>query len=64
MCMSATCDKCQKTTWRGCGNHVPGVFESVPKDQWCECEPKVTKEGHEYPPMKNFKMSSLWPFGS
>jgi hypothetical protein len=24
-CFAVTCDKCGKTTWRGCGNHVDSV---------------------------------------
>ncbi|SPO43554.1 uncharacterized protein PSANT_01239 [Moesziomyces antarcticus] len=36
-CMPATCDKCGKTTWRGCGAHIESVKATVPKDQWCEC---------------------------
>jgi hypothetical protein len=39
-----------KTTWRGCGSHVPSVFANIPEDQWCTCEPKVEKEGKQYPP--------------
>lgn len=36
-----------KTTWWGCGKHVAGVMESVPKEQWCTCAP----QGNQYPPM-------------
>ncbi|KAM0798109.1 hypothetical protein BDR22DRAFT_860500 [Usnea florida] len=56
MCKSASCDKCQKSTWWGCGLHVPSVMDKLPKEEWCTCEPKVEKEGGEgkvgYPPMK------------
>jgi hypothetical protein len=39
-----------KTSWFGCGNHIPGVLDSVPADQLCTCEPKVEVEGKKYPP--------------
>ncbi|KAF2495268.1 hypothetical protein BU16DRAFT_434206, partial [Lophium mytilinum] len=51
MCKKATCSICQKSTWWGCGNHVPSVMDSVADSERCTCEPKVTKEGKEYPPM-------------
>ncbi|RYN25650.1 hypothetical protein AA0113_g5106 [Alternaria arborescens] len=47
MCKKASCDSCNKTTWWGCGKHVAGVMESVPKEQWCTCAP----QGNQYPPM-------------
>lgn len=31
--------------------HVPTVMDKLPKEDWCTCEPKVEKEGREYPPM-------------
>lgn len=40
-----------KRTWFGCGAHVPSVMDSVPKNEWCDCEPKTEKNGTEYPPM-------------
>lgn len=40
----------EKTTWWGCGLHVPMVFETIPETEWCVCAPKVEKEGKEYPP--------------
>ncbi|OCL11551.1 hypothetical protein AOQ84DRAFT_286989 [Glonium stellatum] len=51
MCKKATCDICQKTTWWGCGSHVPMVMTKIPEDEWCTCTPKVEKEGKQYPPM-------------
>ncbi|KAJ1032575.1 hypothetical protein NDA16_000598 [Ustilago loliicola] len=32
-CMAATCEKCGKTTWKGCGRHIDAVFANVPKEQ-------------------------------
>ncbi|KAF1810817.1 hypothetical protein P152DRAFT_400577 [Eremomyces bilateralis CBS 781.70] len=49
MCRQATCDKCNKATWYGCGSHVSTVFSSIPKSDRCSCEPKVVKDGNEYP---------------
>ncbi|KAF2739483.1 hypothetical protein EJ04DRAFT_426679 [Polyplosphaeria fusca] len=50
MCYQAKCSTCNKTTWWGCGKHIPGVMNDIPEDQWCTCEPKVEREGHQYPP--------------
>ncbi|OAL52116.1 hypothetical protein IQ07DRAFT_586449 [Pyrenochaeta sp. DS3sAY3a] len=51
MCKKAACDSCHKTTWWGCGKHIPGVMSNVPSEQWCQCGPRVEREGQEYPPM-------------
>jgi hypothetical protein len=40
-----------KSTWFGCGRHVPSVMDTIPSEDRCTCEPKVEKEGKEYPPM-------------
>ncbi|KAF9922037.1 hypothetical protein FBU30_007893 [Linnemannia zychae] len=37
MCYAVKCDKCGKTTWKGCGMHVEQVMKDVPKSQQCEC---------------------------
>jgi hypothetical protein len=37
MCSKATCRKCGKTTWSGCGNHVKQVMRGVPPAQRCTC---------------------------
>ena len=37
MCRAATCRKCGKTTWAGCGNHVNQVMRNVPKSNRCTC---------------------------
>ncbi len=37
MCSPATCKKCSKTTWSGCGAHVQQVMARVPKAQQCTC---------------------------
>ncbi|KAK8152191.1 hypothetical protein BKA80DRAFT_211634 [Phyllosticta citrichinensis] len=50
MCKKATCDTCHKTTWWGCGNHIPSVMTNVPEDEWCGCDPKVEVDGKQYPP--------------
>ncbi|KAI0009110.1 peptidase [Xylariaceae sp. FL0662B] len=39
-----------KTTWFGCGNHIPAVLDNIPTEEWCTCEPKVEVNGKEYPP--------------
>ncbi|KAI1767661.1 hypothetical protein GGR53DRAFT_83082 [Hypoxylon sp. FL1150] len=50
MCMKATCKTCGKTTWFGCGSHIPSVLDHVSADEWCICEPKVEVNGTKYPP--------------
>lgn len=45
MCSKATCRKCGKTTWRGCGNHVDQVMAGVPKAQRCTCAPDAPATG-------------------
>jgi len=35
MCRAATCRTCGKTTWAGCGQHIPSVRKTVPASQWC-----------------------------
>lgn len=40
MCYAVKCDKCKKTTWGGCGNHIASVKDKVPAAQWCNCERK------------------------
>jgi len=41
----------EKSTWWGCGNHVPMVLDQVKEEDRCKCEPKVEREGKQYPPM-------------
>ncbi|KAK2623927.1 hypothetical protein QTJ16_006561 [Diplocarpon rosae] len=50
MCMKTTCAKCQKTTWFGCGLHIPSVLDGVAEEERCSCEPKVERDGKQYPP--------------
>lgn len=49
MCMTAICGICHHKAWTGCGNHVPSVMDSTPKEDWCTCEP-VDGEQSDYPP--------------
>jgi hypothetical protein len=51
MCYAVGCKQCGKTTWAGCGRHVPGVYKSIPQDKVCLCKdwpgvslPKQTSE--------------------
>ncbi|MGB3707240.1 hypothetical protein [Gordonia sp. (in: high G+C Gram-positive bacteria)] len=39
MCQRATCKKCGKTTWRGCGRHVDEVMRGVPASKRCQGHP-------------------------
>lgn len=38
MCQQATCRKCQKTTYSGCGQHVNQVMRGVPSRERCTCD--------------------------
>ncbi|KAL8802000.1 MAG: hypothetical protein Q9200_006739 [Gallowayella weberi] len=51
MCKRGTCTTCQKTSWWGCGSHIPTVMDPLPAENWCTCSPKIEKGGKEYPPM-------------
>lgn len=31
MCSRATCRKCAKPTWKGCGEHIEQALKGVPK---------------------------------
>lgn len=37
MCSPATCGRCRKVTYSGCGMHVQQVMANVPPDQRCTC---------------------------
>ena len=37
MCSPATCPRCGKVTWAGCGQHVDQVMAGVPADRRCTC---------------------------
>jgi hypothetical protein len=39
-----------KTSWFGCGLHVPRVMDVIPESEWCQCGPKFTVDEKEYPP--------------
>ncbi|MDX3246399.1 hypothetical protein [Streptomyces sp. ME18-1-4] len=49
MCQKATCRKCQKATYRGCGMHVDQVLAGVPQSQRCTC----TKDSKDSAPAGN-----------
>jgi hypothetical protein len=35
-------------------------MDGVEKDQWCTCEPKVSKAGKEYQPAKKSSIAALF----
>ncbi|EPE04884.1 hypothetical protein F503_00038 [Ophiostoma piceae UAMH 11346] len=51
MCFGATCSTCSKKSWRGCGRHIPQALAGVSDADLCSCEPRVTVDGKDYPPM-------------
>ncbi|KAJ4843704.1 hypothetical protein Tsubulata_024544 [Turnera subulata] len=38
MCYRVNCKQCGKISWGGCGNHLPGVYNSIEKGQHCMCK--------------------------
>lgn len=38
MCSPATCNKCGKVTWTGCGQHIEQALYGVPESQRCQCK--------------------------
>lgn len=40
MCSPATCPRCGKASYVGCGNHVEQVLAGVPRNKRCSCEPE------------------------
>ncbi|KAG0585630.1 hypothetical protein KC19_2G026500 [Ceratodon purpureus] len=49
MCYSVGCSKCGKTSWGGCGRHVPGVYNTIADKEknLCLCK---SWPGVELPP--------------
>jgi len=37
MCSPDKCNKCQKGTWQGCGEHIEEALAFFPEDQRCTC---------------------------
>ncbi|KAK3029125.1 hypothetical protein RJ639_038830 [Escallonia herrerae] len=38
MCYETKCSTCGKTSWGGCGRHVPSVYKRIPEGQHCQCK--------------------------
>ncbi|KZV67331.1 hypothetical protein PENSPDRAFT_654167 [Peniophora sp. CONT] len=36
-CYAVTCGTCNKTTWKGCGQHVDSVMKDVKEEDKCKC---------------------------
>jgi hypothetical protein len=49
MCKRATCPKCNKPTFTGCGAHVEQVLGDVPPDERCKCREKSAADGPQGP---------------
>jgi hypothetical protein len=47
MCARASCSKCGKPSYVGCGRHVEQVLKDVPKDQRCRCREDRTAGNSE-----------------
>jgi len=36
MCSRVTCNRCNKATWSGCGNHIEEALAGVPEEERCQ----------------------------
>ena len=43
MCSPEKCSRCTKTTWKGCGQHIDAVMNSVAQAQRCTCPPRKSR---------------------
>jgi hypothetical protein len=57
MCRRATCSKCGKPTFEGCGAHIEQVLGDVPKDERCRCREEARAASGGEPQKRKF-----WPF--
>lgn len=37
MCQKIKCGKCNKWTWKGCGNHIATALKGIPPSDICKC---------------------------
>ena len=54
MCYPVKCEKCGKTTWAGCGQHVDMILSKVPENERCKCP----KEAEPVPDKPNTSSSN------
>jgi hypothetical protein len=40
MCSPIKCQKCQKITWAGCGEHIEEALFGIPEADRCTCPDK------------------------
>ena len=50
----------EKTSWTGCGEHIPRVIDGVAEQDRCTITPKVKRDGKEYPPMAMSKVCRVF----
>lgn len=60
MCSKATCRRCGKTTWSGCGMHVRQVMRGVPASQQCTCSSQTQNAVTPAVATKRGRLSSLF----
>lgn len=54
MCRKLQCDHCKKWTWAGCGQHIQGIFKTIPVQERCLCgftaeeQAKIAKDPASY----------------
>ncbi len=37
MCTAVLCQRCGKTTWAGCGDHIEEALAGIPTGDLCDC---------------------------
>jgi hypothetical protein len=57
MCFETQCQKCQKSTWQGCGFHLESIFINMPLEKRCFCG--YTEKELELEKSKNTKLGPL-----
>ena len=58
MCYPVKCEKCGKTTWKGCGKHKDMVMAKVPEYDRCTC-PREGKEPIPDNPVNSYEKEDI-----
>lgn len=54
MCYPVTCQKCHKTGWGGCGEHIDAVMSSVAVTDRCSCRAEAAPLRQEHRAVQSF----------
>ncbi|KKA26863.1 hypothetical protein TD95_002445 [Thielaviopsis punctulata] len=53
-----------KSSWRGCGSHIPNALAGIPEKDWCQCEPRVMIGSKSYPSAARMQLPGMSFFKS